>query len=635
MRLKRNMLLMNFKFNLLKMSKLFVFLALNVCICSAVFSQLVDDSTVTNISLNQTGYYLKNDVFIGDTIRREIKQEERFDIYRYNLLPGQMTQNLGMYGSASLNLMTPYNTNLGAYDGISIYEHLAYQDADVKYYDTKVPYSFMSYRQSFGGTSYADGGYTQSVGESSNLGFEVRRFSTPINLGANPNNDQYSENTAFKFHASHLSKNGLYKALLNYRYMKNSANEIGGASYDSTMTNKDSVITIDYVETLLSGVVSEEKRNEWSFYQELSPFSNGGLKLFHSFDRTKKVNSYKDKSLSANRDYYGVLADTVTALQDSNVYKVIENKVGINGRLGQISYSGYLKNRLWKYESDTNRWDTSTVVLNYESDFYVGGDLFFQNKKRDVHALLEAEFGLDGTSKVELTSDLKYLKLSYLTLSNRTGLKQEKFQERHYQWDNDFKNYFVTDLKIEPYFKGKKIYASAYYRLQTYKNYVYYSDSLTPIQDNETRLANYIGGQVQIKLNKWKIGQYVQMATLDNVKFIAVPEVYAQTNIDYNFKVKWLPALRTNIGFDVIYFSEYKPMAFRSDLQSFVSQDEFLEDGYVKLDVYVNFRYKTVQVSVKGINLLEGVMSEGYYPTVGYFGKKKGVELGIKWMFFR
>ena len=398
----------------------------------------------------------------------------------------------------------------------------------------------------------------------------------------------------------------------------------------------DSILVETYVVPNLNvSAFSQEKRNEWSFYQEASPFKDGEVKLFHSLDRTKKVNRYEDKSLQSNASYYNAFYLDSTATKDSNVYKVIENKIGVSGRFNQVSYAGYIKNRLWKYESDTNMWDSASVKVKRINDFYFGGDLFYQTKARDVNAKLSLELGADGTHKYDFVSDLKFLKLKYLDLKNLASLRQTNYQENNYSWSNSFDHYTLREMRLEPYYKGKKFYVSAFWSKQEYNGFVYYNTANLPVQDTVSREGQLYGFSGRFKLNKWSISEFIQLADVSKIPFMSVPEMYNHTSVTYSFHLKKLTSLKIKVGADAYYFSSYKPMKYRSDLQSFTLQDDFKQKAYTIVDLFCNIKYKTVDFSLKGTNLLQGLGSNGYFPTNGYIGRKRGVELGLRWSFFR
>lgn len=601
------------------------------------FSQsLVDDSTITNISFSQTKYFTKQDVFVGDTIRRSIDDNSRFDLFQHSFLDDNLIQDLGMFASAGYSMYIPYNKNLGNFDGINVYDYLAYQDNQVKYFDTKVPYSNLAFRQNFGGALLASGAYTQSRSDIFNFGFEFKRSRTPLNFGSNPEDVKFSENTTALIHASFITPSKLYKALINFRFMNQSVFETGGVVFANDSINTDSLITQIFAEQKLVNAFSQEKRNEWSFYQELSPFKNGEIKLFHSFDRTKKVNRYEDLNLKTNKSYYQNFYQDTTITKDSNVYRVVENKIGLSGKFGQVSYAGYLKNRSWIYEADTNLWDTASVSIKRKNDLYFGGDLFYQTKARNVNARLNLEIGVDGTRKFDFVSDFKYLKIKFLDLKNLVSLRQQNYQENHYLWSNNFSPYSVREIRIEPYYSSKKIAVSAFWSTQTYTNFVYYSKELVPFQDSTSQDGQLIGFSGKMKLTKWYFSQFFQIASVDKLVFMSVPKLYSHTNIAYNFSFKKLRSLKMAVGSDLYFFTKYSPLGFRSDLQNFVVQDKLVQKEYLILDTYLVVEYKTVDFSLKGINLLQGAARRnGYYPTANYFGRKRGVEIGARWSFFR
>jgi hypothetical protein len=598
---------------------------------------VVDDTTITNISYNQTTYFLKKDIKIGDTIRRPINEEPRMDFFQYTFVDSSLIQDLGAYGSAGYSYYQPYTKSLGWIDGIQVYQHLAYQDKEVKYYDSKVPHSSLTYRKNFGGAEFVQGKYTQSMGKTTNFGGQLRRFTAPISWGSNPNNDKYNTNFAILLHGSFISKNQLYKILVNYRFMNHQTKENGGIQFDSTTSDTDSLIGQDAILFKLTGAKSQEKRNEWSVYQEFSPFKKGQAKLFYEINRSKKVNQYLDNNLATNQSYYKDFNFSKVITKDSNVYRLIENVAGINGKFSQVSYAGYVKNRLWKYDSDTNRWDTATVKIKRLTDLYAGGQLFYQTKARNVYGNLNFEIGIDGTRKFDFISDFRFLKFTYLDLKNQNTLRQKSYKENHYSWSNNYDPYVVQVMKIEPYYATKKIGVSAFYSTQQYSNFVYFGADYRPIQDTVTRKTTSIGAELKLKLNaRFQLMQFVNYTDIKNIPFLAAPNLYWHTNVNYKFGIKKLSALKAVLGLDFFYFSSYKPFVYRPELQNFAVQTSYTEKGYPVLDVYAVFKYKTVNVSLKARNLLQNILGDnGYYPVYGHFGQRRSIELGLTYNFFR
>lgn len=600
----------------------------------SVHSQIVDDSTVTNLSFSQTHYYLKKDIIRGDTNLRQILEDHRFDIFHHNFEESNLRQVLGIYASAGRSYLSDFPEELGNHDGLDSYEYLVFQEQEVKYYDTKTPYSSLTYQQGLGSQGLLEGEYAQSFQNIATIGAKVRRITSNDHLGTNPNNLSYSENIALQFNGAYQSRNGFYKGLINYRYMKHDISEHGGALLDSAaLTDLDGLILADFVPKNLTNVSVIDKRNEWSIYQELRPFENDKFKLFHELNRIKKVNSYFDDNVQTNQTYYPAILLDSAATQDSNVFRMIENKVGLSGRLADFSYAVFLKNRLWKYEADTNLTDSATVTFNRQSDSYIGGSIDYQKNKLAGDIYLE--LGLDGTRKLEANADFKFLKVSYLNLVNRPSLRSLSWSDNHFSWQNDFDNVGITRLKVEPYVHLKKIKLGAFATLQSYNNYVYYGNDFMPVQESDRKSIVVYGARAQFKWKQFKFYQFAQFAQLNEADFVRMPTTYTHSNVDYTYRFKKLRALDMNLGFDLFYFNSHSPMLYRSDIQRFATQDGFVDEGYLKLDGYLNVRYKTVSAYIKAVNLLQGLnRNNGYYPAVGYFGRKRAVEIGLKWVFF-
>ena len=113
-----------------------------------------------------------------------------------------------------------------------------------------------------------------------------------------------------------------------------------------------------------------------------------------------------------------------------------------------------------------------------------------------------------------------------------------------------------------------------------------------------------------------------------------IPGFYGKTVFYYqNAELGFAKYLR--VGLELHYFTGYKGQFFDPSLQEFYSQNfEYKLPGYARLDPFLSTRVKTVELTFKVHNVLDGLFSPGYYSTPFYPMLPRTIIFGLNWRFF-
>ena len=87
-------------------------------------------------------------------------------------------------------------------------------------------------------------------------------------------------------------------------------------------------------------------------------------------------------------------------------------------------------------------------------------------------------------------------------------------------------------------------------------------------------------------------------------------------------------------GLDMNWKSTYMANSYDPVTQQFYLQDDFELPSYLLVDVFFNFKIGNALLFVKMINLMEGILADGYLATPFYRGTNRNFDLGLKWFFF-
>lgn len=303
---------------------------------------------------------------------------------------------------------------------------------------------------------------------------------------------------------------------------------------------------------------------------------------------------------------------------------------------------------------DEHRFDRNYV----ENRFSVGAQLL-KEQGRYFHYDVLGEFRTSGDDwgefNVEGRADVN---IPFLrdTLSVRLDgfvrNEQPSFYYRHYHarnawWDNSLDKVFRTRVGGTLSYRRTRLDV----HLETLRNYAYFAETQTPyVNKDGLPLAYYSVGVRQANKNvqvvsatlgqdfRWGIlnweNELTYQATSDK-DVLPLPALTAYSNLYLLFRIA--KVLRTELGADVRYFTEYYAPAYSPIIGQYCVQDPVARvklGNYPVLNAYVNFHLKNTRFYVMASHVNYSAGSGRPYLVPHYPLNRMVLRLGLSWNFF-
>ena len=276
----------------------------------------------------------------------------------------------------------------------------------------------------------------------------------------------------------------------------------------------------------------------------------------------------------------------------------------------------------------------------------VGGEWQTKLKKfnfnADVSTILSGNLhGYSGEASAEFVQDSVFtVKATAFSTSKAPNFNFMLFQSDYieYNWENNFDNIITNNLTVE-FDSEKWVYASV--QTTNIANYTYFD---APEENEQTKPIQASGA---VNYAKFKVGkefkfgrfafdnQIIYQKVIDGSDIFRVPDFITRNSLYYqNYVFKGDPLfLQTGITFS--YFSKYYMNAYNPLVSEFNLQNDREYGAFPMLDLFVNFRVKTLRVFLKLEHFNAGFAGKSEYygaPLNPYRDMK--VRFGLVWNFF-
>ena len=616
-----------------------------------------------------------------DTVKREIKTWTVDDIYGIadtvvidslitSYQDNQPINNYSIANSWNGNLGSPLESKIYFDRKVSSREDMferAYapyliKPSDVRYYDTKQPFSQMVYRSAFplqneedyfkimltlnankhlnvGGLCnliYGRGQYQYQSSNMLNGGFwttytgkqyEVvssvmfNSFKNRENGGISDNN--YILNPQYSIQASNIPVNfsNVQSAYRNFNYFFNHRYKLG-----REMERKaKSVLGVD------------------STYTEYVTI----MTLTHTFHAEDVARKYVEESVPMGFYANNYFSNSYT--KDSTAYWSIANTFAVTleeefNRLMRFGLSAYIKYDIRHYGMGIkNREDTLRFDNSYSHNLILGANLFKREGKwvkYDIDGRIYlvgqhiGEFDLDGRFDFEFNVGREPLGIMAAAgFRNYSEYHQYRYYEsNHFKWsDLDFNNSLALDIKGRIGLPKRDI--SIGVQFQNITNYVYLNEKCMPTQHDGN--VQVLAVDLLAKLRAWRFHLDVQAVyqLTGNRDVLPLPDVALYGNFYY--MDKFFKVLTVQLGTSVRYHTEYYGNAYMPALGQFYLQKEVLIGNYPEMNVYANFHLKTVRFFVQYYHLNKGLFGGTNYLSMPYYPINPATfQFGLSWNFW-
>ncbi len=619
---------------------------------------ILDDSTKQVYGPETSRYLTENDLLNNRDTTYAV-DSTLDNIHNYNFVNrfGNRYVDLGNLGTALRPVFYTPPPQIGTYFGMNAYSPYLITPENVKYYDTKSPYTYIRYVQGGQFQQLLNVSHTRNINPRWNVGLDYQRITAAKQYGYATRGDGHTSSYALVLHTRWISADSNYHILAHFSHLNHRINEQGGL-LDSLSANPDAML-VDYEENGSSqlpptlGVAgSNDFRTNWHVFHQYK-FGNG-FQVYHVFDRQVQRYSYNDFNnqydtyFNFRRTYFYpdvikndslryYFADDST--RDKQRYVLYENRFGLKGKYQGWDYRLYVRRRDFSvnysgtYPATTNTPYQDVRIRRGETFLGAWGQYRF---RKNIKLYAEGEYLLFRDYKISATFESPWFRAGYLSMLYSPTLAQQRMSTNHYRWDNDFKNISVNQLFGQLNLKYKSLSFEPSAIISNLANYVYFSqDTIAmPKQSSPFQIIN-LGATLAFHGKVFHaINQVVFTQTTNNLNVIRMPKWFINARWyaeGYLFK----KALYMQIGVDAHYKSDYYADAYMPAIGQFYLQDNFLVKGYPILDVFANARVGRVRLFAKMSHANQGfVFGNGYFPSAYYPGQRRAFGFGVIWPLF-
>jgi len=620
----------------------------------------IDDSTKVIYGPRTTRYFLEADVlnnrktlFTTDTLLDGVH------LYNFVQRNGNLYQDLGNLGTPLRPVFYQEPTQIGAQTGYSVFAPYAYQLSQIKYYDTKSPFTRMYFVLGGRNQNVLNFDFSQNVNPRLNFGFNAQRvtsrkqFGVAATTSASSNAIFLVQSWAFVGHMNYRTKDEKYTLLLHFNHLNHDLPEQGGL-----LPNPRTDGTKDFFHydgnPRLNNADGKELRNRWHAYQQYKIAE--GFQLFHRLDYLRQINSFNDYSLQTDstltRFYPTVIRsqypntvrraelDSTATFQD-NRYRLLENQFGIKGDFKGFNYRAYVRNRVYGQEGRYNRlpskqdstsfWGTyNNPKLRQETFLGLWLGYYFPDSLTRLTA--EGEYLVGRDLRLEGQLETRFATVGYRSVFASPTLLQQRFESNNYSWANNFglcgtqHAYGTLNLK----YKTVQIQPGLDYFLLN--NYVYFDEDARPQQLGSAFSMVRVGLGASAGKGRWKAQTQGYYTLISRSDIMRAPKLFVNARATYDFIFKKVLFIQT--GVELHYKSSYFADAYMPLTQQFYLQNKQKVEGYVLADVFANFRINRTRLFVKMAHVNQGVLAPGYYVTPDYLAMRRSFAFGVDWYLF-
>jgi hypothetical protein len=619
-------------------------------------SRIIDDSTKQVYGPKTSRYYYEEDVFLNrqkfhliDTVIRN------FHRYTYVQRFNNMYQDLGNIGTAITPIFYQTPMLIGATSGFRSYD-MYWDTEQVKYYDTKSPFTNMNVILGGKGRSITRASFSRNINPRWNFGFDYRGLLIDKQVQRQSKGDRNVRSTYYDLYTAFQTKDSTYRLFFNLRRNKLEADEYGGIRKGEGFVYKDYFFT-NAQPNLLDASSLDLRMNLHLYHQ----YEVGkALQIYHTFDRYRQGAQFLDVPGNAPDGYYDHVEVDSVDTDDYSKFISVRNEFGIKGNLSKLFYNGYYAIRDYSMSNKYTSPDSIRVSTSgFES--YLGGRIsLFLDSLGEVTGW--GELQQNGNYRLEGKIKSKWFEASLKQMQYDAPLMQQSYRGSHDVWYNDFSPTNVTQLNGYLHYRSRVLQLSPGLTFTRLGNYTYfkYNDEVTPslglppnngsiysrsIAPEQTVLPVQTSQDLVIVAPEFKFGLRMARHILFNGQVlytkvlknsngaIQVPELFINTQLAYE-NIFFDGNLDMHAGFDFHFMSSYYAYGYDVAVQQFYIQQSYLPPAFPLLDVFFNARINRGRIFVKYNNLIQLFTKEGYMPTPEYPGQRNILDFGFDWSFY-
>jgi hypothetical protein len=625
------------QFKIRKVGKMLKFAWTFILISSflSVSAQILDDSTKQVYGPSSVYYIYENELLDNLNIKNHPDTLiDKFYKTNPNHKLGWLYQDLGNVGTASKPLLFEPLKNIATQNGYDVFSLYAPKTKNIKYYNTRSPFSNLMYIQGFKGYSQLDFTHSQNINERWNITLDVEKYNSSKQIDASTAEDRLVNHWSYDISSNYISKNKKYTFLGAFYHFNHKQTEQGGilAQENLSIEPKDLLANYrsNYSSQLTTGVFSSERWNNLHIFQQYK--LKNGFQAFHVMDYERKKNFFHDPAFQTNFNStaYNLSLDStqIDTLNQNSLFAVFSNQFGLKGRYRGFDYRMYAKQRFFKQTSIYG----DQYASGLKSESFIGGQLAYYFKDSTNRVIAEAEFSTNLGYFLNGEITFKNFKGQFYQSFSPVGLFYSQYYTPLNEWRNILTNPFNTFIKGTFDFNYSGIYIKPGARYTIYSNYIYL-DQKQKITQNSS-LFNTLSFDLNLgySTKKFKFSNEFTLTINSAENILRIPRIINNSNVE--FLLRYAKVLNIYTGADIFYRSAYFADAYSPVLQHFYLQDNFKVWGTAVVDPYLAFQVNRVRLSFKFEHANQGLGNQGFYVTPYYLAMPRAFSIKVNWPLF-
>lgn len=327
----------------------------------------------------------------------------------------------------------------------------------------------------------------------------------------------------------------------------------------------------------LTGYIQHEYRQ----FTLLNPYSSSWSKMTDEM-RTKIPSGYElgQSRPESQQLYYGQQSVYVGGVMNRTQGKIFN--FNVNGKVGILGYDAGLV--------DLNGTLQTTFPLGKENAL-IAAEAYFRN------------------------SPVQFYMNNYVS--------------NHFIWKNNFNH--EQRLRIAGKIKLDRINTYVRGGVESIQNYIYF-DEAGPNQESSNLQVIFVQGGKLFNFGHFHLDTHASFQLSSMPSVLSLPSLTAYANLYYEGAIA--KVLKTQIGIDAQYFTDYKAPYYQPALNQFVTQNSKYIGNYPIVNVYANFHLKRTRFFVSYYHANQGLFGGNKYfssPSVPI--NPAVLKIGLSWSF--
>lgn len=595
-----------------------------------VHAQILDDSTKMVYGPETTRYFYESSI-VQERDTLVVLDTTLIDFHRFTLVDKyhNRLQDLGNIGTATQRIFFQAPEQIGLTSGYNAYDLYFSRPQDIKYYDSRSPYTKI--KAFFGGNarSMVDVDFSRNINPRWNLGLDFTRITADRQIGATGDRDNRQVfSTAYDIYTHYITADSTYRILANISRLKQEVSESGGIVLLEGEVFPDSLFSYEDEDVWLQEAQSSELRINYHLYHDYK--LNNFTGFFHRFDMLKQDVSFSDELSGSDTSYYENIYIDPETTNDNSLFRSISNTLGIKGDIGGLFYQLYVKRR------DVNFSYKYLPSQGFESENYGGFDISYLQEKLGMVGFF-GEYLLGGNYKLGARLSSKWLTGSIQRTHSEAPYIFSKYFGNHDEWYNNFEPMVTDELKGVANFELGSFVINPRLSISNINRYLYFNEDAAPAQAGS--FSQIFSPGVDFKFKFFRNMNFEASATYTAItgnskEHFRIPEIFANASLYYtNFLFK--DKLQLRGGLDVHYRTAYFANSYDPVTMQFYVQNKYEIPEYYKVDIFVNLKVSSARIFVKLTNITEFIgLTDGYLTAPFYTGQRGIIDLGLSWMFY-